>query len=336
MNNPKPFASLSIDLDNQWSYMKTHGDPGWEKFPSYLEPLIPRVLEHLNSLKLKITFFIVGQDAALEQNRPALAEITKNGHDVGNHSFLHEPWLPSQPAEKIREDIVNAEQAILEATGLKPVGFRGPGFSWSLEMINILADLNYLYDASTLPTYLGPVGRRYYFAKSGLSPEAKKLRRNLFGSFQDGRRPVKPYVWLLPPKGRLLEIPITTIPGLKLPFHLSYLIYLGLYSPPLMLGYLEMAICLCRLFRTGLSFLLHPLDFLGRDEVPELAFFPGMDMDLKHKLRLFERVIGMIEKRFEIVDMRTYAQAVLKQSQGLSLQPTCRKPPSAELKRGCP
>ncbi len=29
----KPIASLSLDLDNKWSYMKTHGDAGWESFP---------------------------------------------------------------------------------------------------------------------------------------------------------------------------------------------------------------------------------------------------------------------------------------------------------------
>jgi hypothetical protein len=30
VTNGKPLASLSLDLDNLWSYMKTHGDPGWE------------------------------------------------------------------------------------------------------------------------------------------------------------------------------------------------------------------------------------------------------------------------------------------------------------------
>ena len=25
-----PLASVSLDLDNQWSYMKTHGDPAWQ------------------------------------------------------------------------------------------------------------------------------------------------------------------------------------------------------------------------------------------------------------------------------------------------------------------
>ena len=59
--NNKPLCSLSLDLDNQWSYMKTHGDSGWEEFPSYLDILIPYLLDILEKLKLKITFFIVGQ-----------------------------------------------------------------------------------------------------------------------------------------------------------------------------------------------------------------------------------------------------------------------------------
>lgn len=42
MSNNKPLASLSFDLDNQWSYMKTHGDPGWDTFPSYLDLVVPR------------------------------------------------------------------------------------------------------------------------------------------------------------------------------------------------------------------------------------------------------------------------------------------------------
>ena len=66
-NAGKPLASISLDLDNLWSYMKTHGDPGWESFPSYLDTFIPVVLDILDDLNLKITFFIVGQDAALER-----------------------------------------------------------------------------------------------------------------------------------------------------------------------------------------------------------------------------------------------------------------------------
>ena len=71
----KPVASLSLDLDNKWSYMKTHGDAGWETFPSYLDTVVPRVLNFLKDRDLKITFFIVGQDAALEKNREAIASL---------------------------------------------------------------------------------------------------------------------------------------------------------------------------------------------------------------------------------------------------------------------
>ena len=62
---PKPIASLSLDADNQWSYMKIHGDDGWESFPSYLDVLAPRALDVLARHQLRITFFVVGQDAAL-------------------------------------------------------------------------------------------------------------------------------------------------------------------------------------------------------------------------------------------------------------------------------
>src|SRR5215218_1898591 len=89
----KPIASLSLDLDNQWSYMKTHGDAGWESFPSYLDVIVPRALTFLKERGLNITFFIVGQDAALDKNRDALSSSAATGHEIGNHSFNHEPWL---------------------------------------------------------------------------------------------------------------------------------------------------------------------------------------------------------------------------------------------------
>ena len=39
----RSLASLSLDLDNKWSYLKTHGDPGWDSFPSYLDVVVPRL-----------------------------------------------------------------------------------------------------------------------------------------------------------------------------------------------------------------------------------------------------------------------------------------------------
>ena len=44
----KPIASLSLDLDNKWSYLKTHGDEGWDQYPSYLDVVVPRFLDILD------------------------------------------------------------------------------------------------------------------------------------------------------------------------------------------------------------------------------------------------------------------------------------------------
>ena len=53
----KPAASISLDLDNLWSYLKTQGVSGWESFPSYLDVVVPRILETLDRCNQRITFF---------------------------------------------------------------------------------------------------------------------------------------------------------------------------------------------------------------------------------------------------------------------------------------
>ena len=79
----KPLLSLSLDADNQWAYMKTHGDPGWEAYPSYLDRLAEVALERTKRHQLRITFFLVGQDAAIESNHAALRSLADAGHEIG-------------------------------------------------------------------------------------------------------------------------------------------------------------------------------------------------------------------------------------------------------------
>ncbi len=317
----KPLASVSLDLDNQWSYMKTHGDEGWKEFPSYFHIFIPQVLDVLDRLDLKITFFIVGQDAALDKNKDLLKLLTERGHEVGNHSFHHEPWLHLYSKDQIRREILEAEEHIMQVTGQKPNGFRGPGFSWSPVLLEVLAEHNYTYDATTLPNYLNPLARAYFLWTSNFTKEEKEQRKELFGSLKDGLRPVKAYFWELASGSRLLEIPITTIPVIKTPFHLSYLLYLSRFSEKLMSLYLTTAITLCRITKTEPSFLLHPLDLLDGTQVPELAFFPGMNLDTTQKVTLFETVLKELKKHFALVNMSSHAQALLKRNRLKVLSP---------------
>jgi hypothetical protein len=314
MIKSKRIASLSLDLDNQWSYMKTHADPGWETFPSYLDLVVPRILKFLKERNLEITFFIVGQDAALEKNRAAINSIADAGHEIGHHSFNHEPWYHIYAEEQIEAEITLAEEAIENVTGHKPIGFRGPGFSVSQTVIDVLLRHDYLYDASTLPTYIGPLARLYYFMTARLNKEEKRQRDNLFGSLKDGFRPVKAYLW--PQKNsrsnrQIVEIPVTTMPIFKIPFHVSYIIYIGSFSPALALSYFKIALVMCRFTGTQPSLLLHPLDFLGRDDIKELAFFPAMNLSKDEKLKLVSEVLRLYADYFKIVTMQEHAREVL-------------------------
>jgi peptidoglycan/xylan/chitin deacetylase (PgdA/CDA1 family) len=305
----KPLAALSLDLDNQWAYMKTHGDAGWEEYPSYFDILIPYLLNFLDRLDLKMTFFIVGQDAALEKNRVILKSLTERGHDIGNHGFHHQQWFHQYSKDQLRAEVLEAEEQIFRVTGEKPAGFRGPGFSWSSQLLEVLAENDYLFDSSIFPTYIGPLIKAYYFWISTLSKEQKTKTKEIFPSFREGRWPIKPYRWQLASGDMLLEIPLTTMPLLKMPFHMSYLLYLSRYSTFLMSAYLQLTLLLLRMSRTSPIFLMHPTDFIDRRLVPELSFFPGMEIPRSRKTKLMEKVLQQIRNQFILVDMTSYARS---------------------------
>ena len=329
----KPLASVSLDLDNLWSYQKIHNDPGWEKFPSYFERFIPFVLNVLKNLNLKITFFVTGLDASMDRHADLLKSLVENGHEVGNHSFNHESWFELLSKEEIEREIEKTDELLTHTTGQKPVGFRGPGFSWCTDVFDVLSENGYLYDTSTLPTYIGPLARMYYFSKSKLNEEEKKKRKHLYGPFSRGRLSVQPFFWKLESEEKLLEIPVTTIPFFKLPFHMSYLLYLSRISDTLMTAYLQTAIGLCRWNRYPPSFLLHPLDLMSGDQIPELSFFPGMDIPTEKKLSLFHSVLEKFDSQFTLAHMRTLAEHIL--TNGNSLKHRCPKDRQTQpIKRG--
>ena len=315
----KRVASLSLDLDNQWSYMKTHGNDAWTSFPTYLDWAVPRILEFLERRDLRITFFIVGQDAALDVNKPALRSIGDAGHEIGNHSFNHEPWLHLYSEDELDQELAKAEEAIEAATGVKPCGFRGPGFSLSPSTLRVLLRRGYRYDATVFPNLLNPLARAYFFATSSLSAEEKEQRKELFGTWRDALRPVSPFRWRIDDQ-KLFELPVTTMPIFKTPIHLSYILYASRYSRTLAMAYFRFALLMCRLTGVGPSILLHPLDFIGCDDVGELDFFPGMDMKADVKIDIVDRVIRELRKHYELTTMFGHVESAGPNLRDLDLQ----------------
>jgi hypothetical protein len=112
------------------------------------------------------------------------------------------------------------------------------------------------------------------------------------------------------------------------------LLYLARVSENLMMSYLRTALAACRASGVEPSFLLHPLDLLGGDQVKELAFFPGMDLSGARKMVLFRKVLRALGERYRLVTMSQHARSILERP-GLPIaaafngQPSVPREPSA-------
>ncbi len=301
----RPVASVSLDMDNLWSYLKTHGDPEWERWPSYLPVLLPRMLDVFAGHARNATVFVVGADAARDDGAEAVRALAAAGHEIANHSFRHEPWLHRYPREELVSELERTEAAIVEAGAPRPAGFRGPGYSVSPDLLDVLVERGYAYDASILPTWIGPLARWYYFRSSGMDGAQRTERAALFGSARDGLLPVHPFRW---EPGGLVEIPVTTMPLARVPVHVSYLVHLHASAPKAAKAYFRAALAMCRLRGVGPSLLLHPLDLLDGKDAPALGFFPGMAVPAVEKRALLAWALDRIAERFTVVGVGEHAR----------------------------
>jgi hypothetical protein len=88
--------------------------------------------------------------------------------------------------------------------------------------------------------------------------------------------------------------------------------YAASHSQMLAKNYFKTALLMCRITGTSPNFLLHPPDFMDSKEVPEMSFFPGMNLPHKLKRELFIRTIKSFEEHYTIVPLRERAENELK------------------------
>ncbi|UOZ10691.1 polysaccharide deacetylase family protein [Amycolatopsis sp. WQ 127309] len=296
----RPLASVSVDLDNLWAYLKTHGDSAWRGYPSFLPSAVPRLLEILGEQRLTTTVFAVGADVVREDGAKAVNAIAAAGHEVANHSFGHEPWLHRYSRDRLEDELSRTEVAIIAAGAPRPVGFRGPGYSLTRDLVELLAERGYVYDASTLPTWIGPLARVYH-NRTVPAGAADDGRGDLFGGVSRVLAPVHPYRWRTVEGSALVELPVTTMPLLRTPIHGSYLLQLHELSPRLARGYFRAALRLCLARGVAPSLLLHPTDVLGGTDAPGMEFFPGMAAPGSRKAAWLGWVLATLREHFDVV-----------------------------------
>lgn len=299
-------ATLSLDLDDAWAYLRTRGDRDWERAPSILPLAVGRLLPVLDELGLQITVFVVGRDAARPEGGEAIRALADAGHEIASHSALHRGELAALPATEVEADLREAADALEAVVGRRPRGFRCPSFGSSRALVRCLVEGGYSYDASVLPTSLAPLLRLYYRARMRTA-EADGPAQELFGPPSNAALPLSPFRWATDSPG-LLELPVSTMPLLRTPVHMSYLQALGGASRPLAEGYLTAALRLLRARHVPPSFLLHPPDLLDARDEPRLGFFPGMARRAADKVDQLRSALTLLAGDFDVVPLEEAAR----------------------------
>ncbi|WP_433222668.1 polysaccharide deacetylase family protein [Microtetraspora malaysiensis] len=82
------------------------------------------LLKVLKKYKAKATFFLIG--SRVQKHPKVTKNITKAGHEVGNHTWSHK-YLTDLEYKAIYSEVKKGQDAIKKATGKTPVLFRAPG-----------------------------------------------------------------------------------------------------------------------------------------------------------------------------------------------------------------
>lgn len=293
-------AALSVDLDNLWSYLRAKGDPDWRTQRSFLPTAVPRLRTLFADLGLQATVFVVGQDAEAPTDAAVLADLIGDGHEAANHSYSHHPQFHSLSESEIEDEIARTEAALASLGVSRVQGFRAPSFRLSRALLRVLVRRGYVYDTSTFPNALGALARAWQRRHYGLDAHAAAALGDQYGGLADLRRPLAPYCWRLP-AGDLLEVPVSTLPLLRLPVHWTYVNYLAARSTRCALAYVDTHIALCRARGLAPVLLLHATDVLGADDADCPRFMPGMRRPAREKIDLLRTGLTRYSSRFDLV-----------------------------------
>lgn len=106
---------------------------------------VPRILDMLDVYGVKATFFIPGVIA--EHYPLVVKEISRRGHEIGFHGYLHEEST-STSYEEEDATMTRCETIIKELTGQTIAGHRGPGGVIHDYSLRLFLEHGYIYSSN--------------------------------------------------------------------------------------------------------------------------------------------------------------------------------------------
>lgn len=111
----KPATYSSAHVDGPYIAMTFDDGPSPET--------TPRLLDMLKQRNIKVTFFLIGQNA--ERNPDIVRRILAEGHEIGNHSWTH-PQLSKLSDDRVTQEITKTQDTIKNESGFTPTMLRPP------------------------------------------------------------------------------------------------------------------------------------------------------------------------------------------------------------------
>jgi len=302
-------AVVSIDVDTLASIYKGTGcyHKGGYTYAE-LEIGIQNIIQFFKKYECPVTLFMVGTDFQHPQNIQPVQDLLSAGHEIGNHSMHHEQGFRFLSSQQKHAEIVDMDEICREKVGIKPVGFRAPGWNIADDTLPILKELEYRYDSSVFPTFFMPVLKSSHW----FSMRAKsRLDRSTMGQNSYMIAPLMPYRTSAVTLGRrgengIVEFPITVSPLIRFPFTATFYLLFGerIYS-----GILN------ELIRQNLPihFQFHLSDFVDyttnefADQMPsgnQGVYVPkALVLPLDSKIRAFRKIMDKIATHYVFVRM---------------------------------
>jgi peptidoglycan/xylan/chitin deacetylase (PgdA/CDA1 family) len=302
-------ACITIDLDNYQDYASLTGTRIAEGSHSFFDDAIPRFLDLLERAGVRATFFLVGRDAAVGSNRRWVRAIAESGHEIGNHSYTH-PYNFRALAKAERErEIAQGEDAIADVVGERPVGFRTPSCDVDLDLLRMLEQRGYLYDSSVFPSPIMWVFMLY--GKLFLRSTSYQLGEPL--SALAPRTPYEPCPDRLRSRRRdgdtrsprILEIPFSVLPFVRIPFYSTLLRRFG----PTAFDWLKRAYGRRDSILHVVFHMIELADFEGTPLARDYRRTPGLTVPLERRQDFVRRSLESLAKSCEAVTLREFAEA---------------------------
>jgi hypothetical protein len=213
--------SVSIDLDPLWCYREIYGLPPAQD-PAIPDPVTRQATQRFCALTRALgihgTLFAVGQALKDPGAAAAIRQAHREGHEVANHTFSHHYDLSRREQSVIAGDIKKGARTIETVCGIKPKGFRAPGYLLGAGVLAGAVEAGAVYDSSVLPS---PIYQGVKAAAVSLLGLLRRPSRAVLGDPREAFSPTRPYrpelsrPWKRGP-GPLLELPISSVLGVPL------------------------------------------------------------------------------------------------------------------------